>query len=66
MPDVKAIEDAVKALPAQDLAKFRRWFAEFGFAAWDDQIEADSASSKMERLLNEAEEDYQLGEHREL
>ena len=66
MPDVKAIEDAVKALPARDLAEFRRWFAEFEFAAWDDQIEADSASGKMERLLDEAEEDYRLGEHREL
>ena len=66
MPDVKAIEDAVKALPARDLAEFRRWFAEFEFAAWDDQIKADSASGNMERLLDEAEEDYRLGEHREL
>ena len=66
MPDVKAIEDAVKALPARDLAEFRRWFAEFEFAVWDDRIETDSASGRMERLLDEAEEDYRLGEHREL
>ena len=66
MPDVKAIEDAVKALPARDLEEFRRWFAEFEFAVWDDQIETDSASGKMDRILDEAEEDYRLDEHREL
>ena len=66
MPDVKAIEDAVKALPARDLAEFRRWFAEFEFALWDDEIESDSASGKMDRLLDEAEADYRVGEHRGL
>jgi len=66
MPDVKAIEDAVKALPADDLAEFRRWFAEFDFTVWDDQIEADAASGKLDQLLEEAEEDYKLGEHRGL
>ncbi len=66
MPDVKAIEDAVKALPASDLAEFRRWFAEFEFAVWDDQIEADSASGKLDQLLDEAEDDYRGGEPREL
>ena len=66
MPEVKAIEDAVKALPARDLAEFRRWFAEFEFAVWDNQIETDSAAGKVQRLLDEAEEDYRLGEQREL
>ena len=66
MPDVKAIEDAVKALPPQDLAEFRRWFAEFDFAVWDEQIEKDGAAGRLDRLLEEAEEDYKLGEHREL
>ena len=66
MPDVKALEDAVKALPPQDLAEFRRWFAEFDFAVWDGQIEADVAAGKLDRLLEEADEDYKLGERREL
>ena len=66
MPDVKAIEDAVKALPARDFAEFRRWFAEFEFGVWDDEIESDSASGKMDRLLDEAEADYRVGEHRGL
>lgn len=66
MPDVKAIEDAVRALPPHDLAAFRRWFAEFDFAAWDDRIEGDSAAGRLDRLLEEAEADYRAGEQREL
>lgn len=64
MPDVKALEEAVKALPPQDLAAFRSWFAEFDLAAWDRQIEADAASGKLDALRAEAEADYQTDGHR--
>ena len=66
MPDVKAIEDAVKALPANDLAEFRCWFAEFDFSVWEGQIEADLAAGKLDRLLKEAADDYEHGERRGL
>lgn len=66
MPDVKALEDAVKALQPQDLAEFRSWFAEFDLAAWDRQIETDAASGKLDALLAEAEEDCKTGQRREL
>lgn len=64
MADVKSIEDAVKALPPHDLAKFRRWFADFDFAVWDAQIEADTTAGKLDTLLQEAAEDYAQGERR--
>ena len=66
MPDVKAIEDAVKALPPQDLAEFRHWFAEFDLAAWDRQLESDIASGDLDALLAEAEEDHRSGMLREV
>ena len=66
MPDVKAIEDAVKSLPPQDFAEFRRWFAEFDAAAWDRQIEEDLAGGKLDELLAQAQADYQAGPVREL
>ncbi|MFO1286553.1 MAG: hypothetical protein U1F49_08455 [Rubrivivax sp.] len=65
MSDVKAIEDAVKALPPEDLAEFRRWFAEFDFAVWDAQIAVDVADGKLDKLLQEAADDYAQGERRE-
>ena len=58
MPDVRAIEEAVRSLRATDPAEFRRWFTEFDSAAWDRQIEADIVSGKLDALLAEAEQDY--------
>ncbi len=66
MPDVKAIEDAVKALPPQDLAEFRRWFAEFDLSLWDQKIDGDLATGKLDALLAEAEEDFNAGSLRAL
>ena len=66
MSDVKALENAVKALPPRDLAEFRRWFAEFDLAAWDEKIESDLLSGRLDTLLAEATKDYASGEHKSL
>jgi len=66
MPDVKALEEAVQALPPSALAEFRRWFAEFDSAAWDRQLEADASTGKLDALLAEAEEDYRNQPRRSL
>ncbi len=50
MPGAKAIEDAVKALPPQDLAEFRRWTAEFDLALSDQKIDGDLAAGKLNNL----------------
>lgn len=65
MGDVKAIEEAVAALPADKLAEFRQWFAEFDGAAWDRQIEQDAAGGKLDALAAEALADYRSGSGRE-
>ena len=65
MGDIKAIEKAVAALPADKLAEFRRWFAEFDGAAWDRQIEQDTACGKLDGLAAEALADYRGGSRRE-
>ena len=66
MSDVKSIEDAVKSLPPQDLAEFRRWFSEFDTATWDRQIEQDLAEGRLDGMLAEAQADYQAIPEREL
>jgi hypothetical protein len=65
MSDVKAIEDAVRSLPPQDLAEFRRWFAEFDNAAWDAQLEDDLSSGRLHSLVAEAEADFASGPRKE-
>lgn len=66
MSDVKSIEDAVKSLPPQDLAEFRRWFSEFDTATWDRQIEQDLAEGRLDGMLAEAQADYQAVPERDL
>ena len=66
MGSVKSIEKAVESLPPSDLAEFRRWFAEYDAAAWDKQIEQDTASGKFDGLAAEALADYRSGTAREL
>lgn len=66
MLTVEAIEHAVEQLPAAELAKFRRWFAQFDADAWDAQIEADAAAGKLDALAEEALAEYRSGQAREL
>jgi hypothetical protein len=61
MGDVKTIEKAVASLPPTELAEFRRWFAEFDAAAWDQQIAQDAAAGKLDGLAAEALADYRAG-----
>jgi hypothetical protein len=58
--NVRQIEDAVRALPSDDLASFRKWFREFDAEAWDQQFERDADSGKLDALAAAA-----LRAHRE-
>ena len=66
MPDVRALEQAVQALPPSALAEFRQWFAEFDSAAWDRQLESDASAGKLDALLAEAAEDHKSQPRRSL
>jgi hypothetical protein len=66
MADLKTLEQAVEALDPSALAEFRRWFAEFDAAAWEQQIEADAAAGKLDVLLAKAEDDYRNQPHKPL
>lgn len=54
MTSLEAIERAIEQLPADELARLRRWFLEFDAAVWDAQIEADAAAGKFDALAEEA------------
>jgi hypothetical protein len=57
MPDVKAIEEAVQALPPANLAAFRRWFVEFDAGVRDSQTESDALAGRLDVWLAKAEAD---------
>lgn len=56
MTKLEQLEKAVDSLRKGEYVKFRRWFLERDWAKWDRQIEADSASGRLEFLLTEAQE----------
>ena len=61
MTTVAEISGAVRRLPKKELARFRKWFAEYDAAAWDRQFELDIAAVRLEALAREALRDLTAG-----
>lgn len=58
---IEEIEQAVEALEPEELARFRAWFAEYDWAAWDQQIERDADAGRLASLVDEARRDHDRG-----
>jgi hypothetical protein len=61
MSTVQEIEQAIRALPSQDLAALRDWFAAFDAEVWDRQLEQDVAAGRLKRFAEEALRDLDEG-----
>lgn len=61
MKTVEELEQAVRELSPEQLAEFRRWFAEFDARLWDAELEADVAAGRLDALADEALADYRQG-----
>lgn len=61
MGTINEIEEAVSKLSPEDLAAFRRWFADFDAALWDRQFDADAATGQLDALAKEALDDLREG-----
>jgi len=59
--DVKEIETAIAQLPPAQVAELADWFDEFRARLWDQQIERDVSSGRLESLFDEAKEDLKSG-----
>lgn len=66
MPSLKRIESDVAALPERELREFSQWFARFEAERWDQNLEADTASGKLDNLAAEALADYASGKCKHL
>ncbi len=66
MSEIEQIEQSIRKLSTEQLAKFRAWFIEFDARAWDRQIEADQRAGKFDQLVAEANVEYKAGKAREL
>ena len=66
MSTLQEIEVAVAQLKPEDLAAFRAWFAEFDAKAWDIHFEQDVAAGRLDKLAEEALNDFRKGNCTEL
>ena len=66
MSRVEELEKAIDALPEEEYTQLRQWFSEKDWLKWDQQIEADSKSGKLNFLLQEALEAKSKNKLREL
>ena len=53
---VKELQTEIERLPAEEFAELRRWFVEKDWEQWDQQLEEDVASGKLDFLLEEAKQ----------
>ena len=66
MGNVERIEQEVRALSPEELAKFRAWFLEYDWAAWDRQLERDVQAGKLDTLADKALRDHAAGKTKPL
>jgi hypothetical protein len=66
MRKIEEIEQQIKNLSREEFAELREWFLKQDWKAWDAQIEADSTSGKLDRLVSEAKTEYESGRARKL
>jgi hypothetical protein len=61
MSQVEILEQTVKQLSPGERAAFRSWFIEFDATEWDRQIEMDSETGKLDKLVQSAVEEHKAG-----
>ena len=66
MGKIENLEEQLRALSPEELARFREWFAQFDAEAWDRQLEADVKAGKLDKLAEHALRAHAAGQSTEL
>ena len=61
MSTVHEIEAAISKLKPKEVKAVAEWLEEFCEEMWDKQIEADAKAGRLDKLMEEAKEDYLAG-----
>ena len=64
--NVNAIKKAIESLPKEDYSQLRRWFSDRDWEEWDARMEEDSESGRLDFLIEEALEEKQAGDLKDL
>jgi hypothetical protein len=59
---LKELEQSISKLPPGEVAEFREWFLRFDGDRWDEQIEKDASSGKLNSLAKTALREFRSGQ----
>jgi hypothetical protein len=60
------VESAIKQLPKSEVRDLAKWLQDYLDETWDQQIEADLASGKLDHLISQAEQAILANDVRDL
>lgn len=66
MSKVENLEKQIRQLSPEELAEFRRWYADFDAELWDRQFEADVKAGKLDALAELALRAHEAGQSTKL
>lgn len=66
MSRAELLEQRITELNAAELKELRQWFDRYEAEVWDREIETDSKSGKLRRLIDQALLDDRVGHSTEL
>jgi hypothetical protein len=66
MSKVENLEKQIRQLSPEELAEFRRWYAEFDADLWDRQFDADVKAGKLDALAEKALRAHAAGQSTQL
>ena len=66
MSTVANLEKQIQQLSPEELAEFRRWYAEFDADLWDRQFESDVKAGKLDALAEKALRAHAAGQSTKL
>ena len=61
MMNVQEIEEAIMKLSHDERIELSVWLADLQAKSWDDQIQHDLDTGKLDRILNEVDAEYDAG-----
>jgi hypothetical protein len=66
MMSIQDLKQAVTQLPPKDLMRFREWFEGFDAQVWDRQFASDAETGKLDKIVEQAINEYRTGKAKEL
>ena len=66
MSKINAIRKAIETLSEDEYVELRQWFSERDWKKWDQEIEKDSKSGKLDFLIGEALNEKRQGKLKDL